>query len=171
MQAPEELYWHAAETHAQHGYVVMAWDPQGQGRSGAFGSGKTFLRGVPAQQAANFGEDTEAVLDFALSTPDRPYAPRRPGSLRQRERTAAGRSPRCKPLHPLVDPTLVAIANHSLGAFAVSQIPAREVRVDAVVAWDNLQAPAPPCALGFRPRYIERLRTRRNAVHERPSGS
>ncbi len=33
VQAPEELYWFAAQTLAKAGYVVMTWDPQGQGYS------------------------------------------------------------------------------------------------------------------------------------------
>ncbi len=144
IQAPEQLYWHAAQTLAQHGYVVLTWDPQGQGRSDTFGSGETLLRGVPAQQAANFVEGTEDALDFALSTPEHPYTPRGPGAARQRELVAAGRSPKNNPLHALVDATRVGIAGHSLGAFAVSQISASDPRVDAVVAWDNLQPPSPP---------------------------
>ncbi|WP_143038706.1 alpha/beta hydrolase family protein [Thermoleophilum album] len=144
VQAPEQLYWHAAQTLAQHGYVVLTWDPQGQGRSDAFGSGETLLRGVPAQQPANFVEGTEDALDFALSTPERPYTPRGPGAARQRELVAAGRSPKNNPLHVLVDASRVGIAGHSLGAFAVSQISSSDPRVDAVMAWDNLQPPSPP---------------------------
>ena len=37
VQAPEELYWFAAQTLAKAGYVVLTFDPQGQGRSDTFG--------------------------------------------------------------------------------------------------------------------------------------
>ena len=39
VQAPETLYWGLAATLAKHGYVVLTYDVQGQGRSDTFGDG------------------------------------------------------------------------------------------------------------------------------------
>ena len=39
VQAPETLYWGIAATLAKHGYVVLTYDTQGQGRSDTFGEG------------------------------------------------------------------------------------------------------------------------------------
>jgi hypothetical protein len=50
VQAPEELYWFAAQTLAKAGYVVMTWDPQGQGYSDTYGNGVDRNDGVPSQQ-------------------------------------------------------------------------------------------------------------------------
>jgi dienelactone hydrolase len=147
VQAPEELYWHAAQTLAQHGYVVLTWDPQGQGRSDAFGAGSTMFRGFPAQQAPNFFEGTEEALDFLLSTPDAPYEPRAAegsnaeAAAKQERRVASGHADAYNPLHGIVDPERIGIAGHSLGASAVSQVGIDDPRVDAIVAWDNLRVP------------------------------
>ena len=148
VQAPEELYWHAAQTLAQHGYVVLTWDPQGQGRSDAFGAGATMFRGFPAQQAPNFFEGTEEALDFLLSTPDAPYEPRAAegsnaeAAAKQERRVASGHADAHNPLHGIVDPERIGIAGLSLGASAVSGVGTDDQRVDAIVAWDNLRAPA-----------------------------
>jgi alpha-beta hydrolase superfamily lysophospholipase len=149
VQAPEVLYWHIAQTLAQRGYVVMTWDPQGQGQSDTLGAGADLLRGVPAQQAPNFYEGTEEALDFLFSTPDQPYEPRvidgaasnAEAAAKQRRRVAEGRSDAYNPLHGLVNLRRVGIAGHSLGAAAVSQVGTEDARVDAIVAWDNLRAP------------------------------
>jgi dienelactone hydrolase len=141
VQAPEEVYWWAAQTLAQHGYVVLTWDPQGQGRTDAFGSGEDVSRGFPAQQAPNFVEGTEDALDFFFSTKRRPYLPRRPsGAAKQEARVAAGRAAAYNPLHGMLDRGHVGIAGHSLGAFGVSVVGPADRRVDALVAWDNLTA-------------------------------
>src|SRR4051812_36509649 len=39
IQAPEVLYWYAATNLAKRGYVVLTFDPQGQGRSDVYGEG------------------------------------------------------------------------------------------------------------------------------------
>jgi dienelactone hydrolase len=141
VQAPEEAYWWAAQTLAQHGYVVLTWDPQGQGRTDALGSGEDMFRGFPAQQAPNFVEGTEDALDFFFSTRRRPYVPRRPsGAAKQEARVAAGRAAPFNPLHRTLDRAHVGIAGHSLGAFGVSVVGPSDPRVDALVAWDNLTA-------------------------------
>jgi hypothetical protein len=52
VQAPEELYWYIAADLARAGYVVMTWDPQGQGFSDTYGDGADRYDGVAAQTGA-----------------------------------------------------------------------------------------------------------------------
>src|SRR5688500_10242305 len=47
IQAPETLYWWAAQTLAKSGYVVITFDAQEQGRSDTFGEGVDRMEGVP----------------------------------------------------------------------------------------------------------------------------
>jgi dienelactone hydrolase len=164
VQAPEHLYWGQAATLAKHGYVVLTYDPQGQGLTDTYGAGPDYLDGVPSQEGRPFFDDTEDALDFALSTPAKPYD-QRPSctsgtdhSDKQNRRVAAGHDAAYNPLFNLVDPKRVGIAGHSLGAAAVSYIGQIDPRVDSIVAWDNLAAPgdgmfgAPACASGSSPR-------------------
>ena len=67
VQAPEHLYWGQAATLAKHGYVVLTYDPQGQGLTDTFGAGPDYLDGVPSQEGRPFFDNTEDALDFALS--------------------------------------------------------------------------------------------------------
>ena len=77
VQASEELYWWAAQTLAKAGYVVMTWEPQGQGRSDTFGAGEDTMDGVPSQSTGHtFYDHTQDALDFALSSRRSPYCPR-----------------------------------------------------------------------------------------------
>ena len=144
VQAPETLYWGLAAFLAQRGYVVLTYDVQGQGRSDTLGQGPDEDEGVPAQQPANFVDGTEDALDFMLSTPGEPYAPRPSCASgtshepRHLTRVGLGLNAPFNPLHALVDPGRVGIAGHSLGASAVSFVGQKDPRVDAVVAWDNL---------------------------------
>jgi dienelactone hydrolase len=173
VQAPEQLYWGQAATLAKHGYVVLTYDVQGQGRSDTFGEGADTLDGVPSQEGRPFYDDTEDALDFALSTPEHPYDPRpsctsgTDHSPKQERRVAAGLDAAYNPLHDMIDSSRVGIAGHSLGAAAVSYIGQIDDRVDAIVAWDNLRAPGasqnpgqgpggpPACASGSSPRPAE----------------
>src|SRR4051812_36473459 len=77
VQAPEELYWFAATTLAKRGYVVLTFDPQGQGYSDTRGEGGDANEGFPAQSGRPFFDGTEDALDFFLSTPAKPYVPRK----------------------------------------------------------------------------------------------
>ena len=45
VQADEQMYWYAAQTLAKAGYVVLTWDPQGQGQSDVPGEGPDASRG------------------------------------------------------------------------------------------------------------------------------
>lgn len=164
VQAPERLYWGQAATLAKHGYVVLTYDPQGQGRTDTYGAHEDRYDGVPSQAGRPFFDNTEDALDFALSTPDAAYDPRpsctsgTDHSAKQDRRVAAGLNAPYNPLHELVDPARVGIAGHSLGAAAVSYVGQLDDRVDALVAWDNLSKPSegfsgvPECASGSSPR-------------------
>jgi alpha-beta hydrolase superfamily lysophospholipase len=77
VQAPEVLYLWAATTLAKEGFVVLTFDVQGQGRSDTYGEGVDRNEGVPSQAGQPFYDGTEDALDFLLSTPARPYRPRR----------------------------------------------------------------------------------------------
>lgn len=162
VQAPEQLYWGTAAKLAKHGYVVLTYDTQGQGRSDTYGEGADRFDGVPSQAGRPFYDGTEDALDFLLSTPAHPYDPRpscttgADHSAKQDRRVAAGRDAAFNPLADLVDPSRVGIAGHSLGAAAVSYIGQIDDRVDAIAAYDNLSAPTPGgaavCPSGSSPR-------------------
>jgi dienelactone hydrolase len=152
VQAPETLYWGLAATLAKHGYVVLTYDVQGQGRSDTLGQGPDQQEGVPAQAGQPFFDDTEDALDFLLSTPKDPFKPRpscgnanngvpTDHSAKQKRRVAAGLDAPYNPFWGKLDRSRIGIAGHSLGAGAVSYIGQLDPRVDAIVAWDNLSAP------------------------------
>ncbi|QIK67737.1 hypothetical protein G7072_16530 [Nocardioides sp. HDW12B] len=144
VQAPEQLYWWAAQTLAKQGYVVLTRDAQGQGQSDTFGEGVDFLDSVPSQTTGvTFFDGTQDSLDFALSSKADPYCPRRSRSGtshcdKQERRAAAGLNAGWNPFARLVDRTRVGLAGHSYGAAGVSWVGQQDRRVDAVVAWDNL---------------------------------
>lgn len=156
VQAPEELWGWAGAVLARHGYVVLTWDPQGQGYSDTTGAcSDAFpdlgdcpdrLDGVPAQADPQqpFYLGSQDALDFLLSTRDAPYAPRRSvngldHSGKQRRRVAAGRNAAFNPLWELVDAQRVGVAGNSLGASSASELSMVDERIDAVVGWDNLR--------------------------------
>jgi alpha-beta hydrolase superfamily lysophospholipase len=149
IQAPEELYWFMAADLARAGYVVMTWDPQGQGFSDTYGDGVDRNDGVPSQTGEPFYDGTEDALDFFFSTATRPYVPRPSCSTgtshadKQRARVADGRNAAYNPLVGRLDTARVGLAGHSLGAGAVSYVGQIDPRVKAIVAWDNLRGPGP----------------------------
>jgi dienelactone hydrolase len=153
VQAPETLYWGLAATLAKHGYVVLTYDVQGQGRSDTLGEAPDVQEGVPSQAGQPFYDGTEDALDFLLSTKSSPYEPRRScgnanggvgtsHAAKQDSRVAAGLDAAYNPFYKLVDPKRIGIAGHSLGAAAVSYVGQEDRRVDATVAWDNLDSSA-----------------------------
>jgi dienelactone hydrolase len=166
VQAPETLYWGQAATLAEHGYVVMTYDVQGQGLSDTLGEAPDTFESVPAQQGEPFYDGTEDALDFLLSSPSHPYEPRPSCTTgtshapKQDRRVAAGLDNGYDPLSNLVDSNRIGIAGHSLGAAAVSFIGQEDPRVKAIVAWDNLSAPAdgpfgiPGCASAPQTRQV-----------------
>ncbi|MBV9212083.1 MAG: hypothetical protein JOZ25_00365 [Actinobacteria bacterium] len=151
VQAPETLYWGLAATLARHGYIVLTYDVQGQGRSDTYGVGADQQEGVPSQAGQPFYDGSEDALDFLLSTPAHPYVPRdscgnanggkgTSHADKQRRRVKEGFDAAYDPLYGVLDPKRIGIAGHSLGAAGVSYIGQRDPRVKALVAWDNLAA-------------------------------
>src|SRR3954453_20337431 len=76
VQADEQMYWYAAQALAKAGYVVLTFDPQGQGQSDTFGEGVDRGEGFPAQSDGRpFFEGTEDAINFFFSSPEQPYVP------------------------------------------------------------------------------------------------
>lgn len=161
IQSPAVGYHWAAQSLAANGYLVLTWDPQGQGESEMFGHepGSTAPTGdgVPFQQAPNFVDGTVDALRFLLSDAAGPYVP---GSWTDDD-AAAHRSgvagtglSWANPLTHVLDSDNVGIVGHSLGAGAVSivqqcsdasdrwaDVPTcggRSFPIRAVVGWDRL---------------------------------
>ncbi|MCW2968700.1 MAG: hypothetical protein JWM71_2472 [Solirubrobacteraceae bacterium] len=120
VQAPERWYFWAAQVLATHGYEVMTFDVQGQGRSDLTGSHdqEHFGKGVPAQDLTHFVEDLEDAIGFFEGS--------------------------ANPQAALLDRSRLGIVGHSLGASAVSEVQAIDSRVDAAVAWDNVSTGVKP---------------------------
>jgi dienelactone hydrolase len=156
VQADEQMYWYAAQALAKSGYVVLTFDPQGQGQSDVLGEGPDAQEGVPAQSDGRpFYDGTVDALDFFFSTAAQPYAPRpscETGTShgpKQDRRAAAGLNAAYNPLWQLLDRDRVGVAGHSYGAAGVSYVGQWDPRVKAIVAWDNL-GPAEPTSGGGR---------------------
>src|SRR5829696_3362730 len=128
LQSYNEVNAWFAEGMAEAGYVVLIVDPQGQGDSE--NCGHTPDGAQTTCPATNQPVDTRSAIDFVLSTPASPY----PWALGA---NAAG-TPTFNPFWRNVDPSRLGIAGHSLGAIAVTPIGQEDPRVDAVVAYDNL---------------------------------
>ena len=150
IQAPETLYWFAAQTLAKAGYVVLTWDPQQQGRSDSQGEVPDQDEGTPAQTDGRpFFDGTVDALDFFFSTPEAPFRPRpscetgTSHAPKHDRRVAAGLNARHNPLADMIDPARVGVAGHSFGASGVSYVGQADPRVKAIVAWDNLREPSP----------------------------
>jgi dienelactone hydrolase len=150
VQADEQLYWFAAQALAKDGYVVLTFDPQGQGQSDTPGEGADQQEGVPAQSDGRpFFDGTEDAVNFFLSTQARPYAPVPSCSTgtshaaKQTARVERGLDNAYNPFSAILDGRRIGLAGHSYGAAGVSYIAQWDPRVKAVVAWDNLGAPDP----------------------------
>lgn len=112
VQAPEPLYWWAAQLLVRAGYVVMTFDPRGQGRSDQ--------QTPDGEQGSNFNPEVfwlglVNAIDFFRSNSVHPYP---------HNETCAGTYPtEVTPFNPVVgrvDPERLGIAGHSLGARGVS---------------------------------------------------
>jgi dienelactone hydrolase len=150
VQADEPLYWYVAQALAKDGYLVMTFDPQGQGRSDTFGQEPDKEEGFPAQSDGRpFYDGTEDALNFFLSNPRHPYVPvpscetGTSHATKQRERVAKGLDAAYNPFWHELQRVRIGIAGHSYGAGGVSYIGQWDPRVSAIVAWDNLRAPEP----------------------------
>jgi dienelactone hydrolase len=148
VQADEQMYWYAAQTLAKAGYVVLTFDPQGQGQSDTFGQSPDTDEGVPAQTTGTpFYDGTEDAIDFFLSTPQHPYEPVASCSTgtshaaKQDARVKQGLDSAYNPFWQLLDPSELGLAGHSYGAAGVSYIGQWDPRVKAIVAWDDLGGP------------------------------
>ena len=150
VQADEAMYWFAAQTLAKEGYVVLTFDPQGQGQSDTFGAGADRQEGVPAQSDGRpFYDGTEDALNFFLSTRREPVPAGaelldRDEPCGQAEPPRQGRTRRgVQPVLEDAQPHEIGLAGHSYGAAGVSYIGQWDHRVKAIVAWDNLGGPGP----------------------------
>lgn len=150
IQASQTMYWWMAQRLVREGYVVMTFDPRGQGRSD--------LQTPDGTQGGNVNSDVffsgmVNTIDFFRSSLVAPY----PHNL-----TCAGTYPTevaaFNPFFQMIDPDRFGIAGHSLGAAGISSVQgyagdAFEFPdssggnpVDVLVAWDALalDPDAPP---------------------------
>ena len=111
VQADEQLYWFVAQTLAKAGYVVLTWDPQGQGQSRHARRDARRERGLPGQTDGRpFFDGTVDALDFFLSTPSHPFVPRpscetgTSHAAKQDRRVQAGLNAAFNPFWSLLDP-------------------------------------------------------------------
>jgi dienelactone hydrolase len=155
VQAPEQLYWFVAQTLAKSGYVVLTWDPQGQGQSDTRGESPDEDEGTPAQSDGRpFFDGTEDAINFFFSSPSKPYEPIKSCDSgtshvpKQDRRAKAGLDAAYNPFWELLDTTRVGIAGHSYGAAGVSYIGQFDPRVKAIVAFDNLAGTDPSVPFG-----------------------
>ena len=165
VQGSEHMYWWLAEDLAERGYVVLAYDVQGQGTSETFPHENDQINavpfcnpfappqpveqfgcpGVPAQQESNFIYGTEDALDFFLSTPKHRYENKNAGDAKVDSFNPLWHKFNRKPDKKTDTPgrtKRVAIIGHSLGAAAVSYVQGVDKRVETVVALDKLFAQA-----------------------------
>jgi dienelactone hydrolase len=150
VQADEQMYWYAAQTLAKEGYVVLTFDPQGQGQSDTFGQSPDQHEGFPAQTDGRpFYDGTEDAINFLLSTPSHPYVPvpscntGTSHEAKQAARVKSGLDAAYDPFWSLIDRAEVGLVGHSYGAAGVSYIGQWDPRVKAIVALDNLGGPGP----------------------------
>ncbi len=155
VQADEQLYWFVAQTLAKAGYVVLTYDPQGQGQSDTMGEGADRMEGFPAQSDGRpFIDGTEDAVNFFFSNPSHPYEPIPSCSsgtshaAKQNSRVAQGLDAAYNPYSSMLDTSRVGLIGHSYGAQGVSYIGQTDPRIKAVVALDNLAGAANPSEKG-----------------------
>lgn len=152
----EQAHWAQAQAWARAGYVVLTFDPQGEGASDQYGDGVDRLDSVSAglpglpHNGRPFYDGLVDALDFALSTPSRRYLPQRSSGSgtshadKQLRRVREGRNAAYNPLWRIIDRSRVGVVGYSYGAVAASYVGQVDQRVDAVVAWDSLCYPVQP---------------------------
>jgi dienelactone hydrolase len=150
VQADEQMYWYEAQTLAKDGYVVLTFDPQGQGQSDTLGAPPDETEGVPAQTDGRpFYDGTEDAIDFFLSSAKHPYEPvpscetGTSHAVKQDERVRQGFDAAYNPYWKMLDSKELGLVGHSYGAAGVSYIAQWDPRIGAVVALDNLGGPGP----------------------------
>ena len=114
IQAPEPLYWWMAQALVRQGYVVMTFDPRGQGRSDQMSPNGE--QGSNANSAV-FWEGLVNVIDFFRATPVAPYP---------HNATCADSYPTpvtdFNPFFDRIDRERLGLAGHSLGGVGVSVV-------------------------------------------------
>jgi len=146
VQAPETLYWWAAQLLVRAGYTVMTFDPRGQGRSDQ--QTPDFEQGSNINPTV-FWDGLVDAIDFFRSSSVQPYP---------HNETCAGTYPTemttFNPYVEVADPQRLGIVGHSLGARGVSIVQGYgaegaepwpgliddENPVDVAVAWDSLSS-------------------------------
>ena len=144
VQAPEPLYWWAAQLLVQNGYLVMTFDPRGQGRSDtATPSGE---QGSNANSNV-FRSNLIDAIEFFYSSPAQPYPHNLAGRPGPEGDGGLAETTAFNPIHTLFDTERLGIAGHSLGATGVSVVQGEENwtgellnenPVKVAVAWDNI---------------------------------
>ena len=160
VQASEPLYWWMAQALVRAGYVVLTFDPRGQGRSDlqtpSGGQGGNFDSTV-------FWDGLVNVIDFFRSTPEHPYPHNQ--SCADTYPTAVTEF---NPFWARMDKERLGLAGHSLGASGVSRVQSygaegaepwpglmdEQNPVDVIVAWDSLSNISPRVpAMGHSSEY------------------
>ncbi len=144
VQAPETLYWWAAQLLVENGYLVMTFDPRGQGYSdSSTPDGELGSNANPVVFRRNLID----AIDFFYSTPDEPYPHNLPGAPGPISELNLANTTEFNPIYELLDRERLGIAGHSMGAIAVSVVQGEtdwkgtmhaSNPVKAAVAWDNL---------------------------------
>ncbi len=147
VQAPQGVYYWAAQLLVRNGYVVLTFDPRGQGLSDFTTPGGG--QGTNVEPSV-FWTGLVDAIDFFRSTPAVPY----PNNI-----SCANSYPTAttayNPAHAVVDPDRLGIAGHSLGAIGVSVVQGfgapgadpwpgkldQDNPVKVAVAWDGLLKP------------------------------
>ncbi|MDX1512039.1 MAG: hypothetical protein R3249_11870, partial [Nitriliruptorales bacterium] len=146
VQAPEPLYWWAAQALVRAGYVAMTYDPRGQGRSDT--STPDGTQGSNANPEV-FWNGTVDAIDLFHSTPDQPYPHNETCAASVPAQYALPAAAPFNPHHAVLDRDRLGLAGHSLGATGVTTVQAMdpwegrlaaENPVDVIVAWDSLRA-------------------------------
>lgn len=147
IQAPEPLYWWMAQALVRSGYVVMTFDPRGQGRSDQ--QTPTGGQGSNADSTV-FWNGLVNVIDFFRATPVAPY-PHNAACTGTYATTVTD----FNPFFDRIDRDRLGLAGHSLGATGVSVVQSYGAEgaepwpglldtsnpVDVIVAWDSLSTP------------------------------
>lgn len=145
LEASETLQWFVAQALVRAGYVVMTFDPRGQGRSDRLSPGGEPGGGEAVNEVFWLG--LVDAIDFFHSNAARPYP---------HEAECAGTYPTVTtPFNPLasrLDPQRLGLAGHSAGAIGSSIVQGygapgadpwpglidAQNPVDVIVAWDQL---------------------------------
>ena len=144
IQAPETLYWWFAQALVESGYVVMTWDPRGQGRSDTLAPDGSAGSNV---DPSVFWNGTVDAIDFFHATPDQTYPHNQRCADTVSPLFALDAAAPFNPFHDIVDPDRLGLAGHSLGASAVTTVQGYDPwpgeiddanPVDVIVAWDSL---------------------------------